>query len=63
MVTYQVKDYIVINDETQHVLYEGNNAWHAHQAFFSLRKPKLLSKGKIQTAVINHITALSERLN
>lgn len=63
MVDYQIKDYIVINSETQNIMYEGNNAWHAHQAFFALRNPKLLTKGKIQTAVINHITALSERLN
>ena len=59
----QVKDYIVINDATDHVMYIGNNAWHAHQAYFAVSRPRLLSKGQIQTAVINHITALSERLN
>lgn len=57
-----VKDYLVINEKTNHVLYEGNNAFRAHQAYFSGRN-KIVPKGRIHQAIINYITALSERLN
>lgn len=63
MVIHQVTDYVVVDDNTGLIWYKGGNAFRAHQVFFSLKNPKLVTKGDIQKAFFNSITAISERLN
>lgn len=55
------KDYQIAKNKK--VLYEGNNAFKAVQTFYATIDANLHVKGKIQTAVFNHIVAIQERLN